>query len=103
MLAPAPHNFEPRFNVCPTTTIDTIIAPEGKRELTRARWGLVPSWWSTPPTIMEIRADMISGMDRSAIMTPRREVATHTEALDLPNCITICEGHLSELKFRSFQ
>jgi len=30
-------------------------------------------------------------------------VATHTEALDLPNCITICEGHLSELKSRSFQ
>jgi hypothetical protein len=30
MLTPAPHNFEPRFNVCPTTTIDTIIAPEGQ-------------------------------------------------------------------------
>jgi putative SOS response-associated peptidase YedK len=47
-LAPAPHNFEPRFNVCPTTTIDTIIAPDGKRELMRARWGLIPSWWSKP-------------------------------------------------------
>jgi putative SOS response-associated peptidase YedK len=45
---PAPHNFQPRFNVCPTTTIDAIVADDGKRELIRARWGLVPSWWSKP-------------------------------------------------------
>jgi putative SOS response-associated peptidase YedK len=43
---PAPHNFRPRFNVCPTTTIDAIVAEDGKRELIRARWGLIPSWWS---------------------------------------------------------
>jgi putative SOS response-associated peptidase YedK len=45
---PAPHNFQPRFNVCPTTTIDAIVADDGKRELIRARWGLVPNWWSKP-------------------------------------------------------
>jgi putative SOS response-associated peptidase YedK len=45
---PAPHNFQPRFNVCPTTTIDAIVADNGKRELIRARWGLVPNWWSKP-------------------------------------------------------
>jgi putative SOS response-associated peptidase YedK len=28
--------------------VDTIIAPEGKRELMRARWGLVPAWWKKP-------------------------------------------------------
>ena len=44
-LGPAPHNFQPRFNVCPTTTIDAIVAEDGKRELIRARWGLVPGWW----------------------------------------------------------
>jgi putative SOS response-associated peptidase YedK len=47
-LGPAPHNFQPRFNVCPTTTIDAIIAENGKRELIRARWGLVPGWWKKP-------------------------------------------------------
>ena len=35
-LAPAPHNLRPRFNVCPTTTIDTIMSAEGERELMRA-------------------------------------------------------------------
>src|SRR4029077_1941175 len=47
-LGIAPHNFQPRFNVCPTTTIDTIVAGGGKGELMRARWGLVPAWWSKP-------------------------------------------------------
>ena len=43
---PAPHNFRPRFNVCPTTTIDAIVAEDGERDLIRARWGLIPGWWS---------------------------------------------------------
>ena len=47
-LGPAPHNFQPRFNVCPTTTIDAIGAADGKRRLERMRWGLIPSWWSKP-------------------------------------------------------
>jgi putative SOS response-associated peptidase YedK len=47
-LGPAPHNFRPRFNVCPTTTIDAIVAEDGKRELIRARWGLIPNWWKKP-------------------------------------------------------
>jgi len=45
-LGPPPHNFRPRINVCPTTTIDTIIGVDGKRELVPMRWGLVPCWWS---------------------------------------------------------
>ena len=44
-LDAAPHNFPPRYNVCPTTTIDTIVAKDGGRTLERMRWGLVPSWW----------------------------------------------------------
>jgi putative SOS response-associated peptidase YedK len=47
-LGPAPHNFQPRFNVCPTTTIDTIVSTEGARTLERMRWGLVPGWWPKP-------------------------------------------------------
>jgi putative SOS response-associated peptidase YedK len=47
-LGPAPHNFQPRFNVCPTTTIDAIVSTEGTRALERMRWGLVPGWWKKP-------------------------------------------------------
>jgi len=47
-LDPPPHNFQPRYNVCPTDVIDTIVAQGGKRELIRMRWGLVPRWWSKP-------------------------------------------------------
>jgi putative SOS response-associated peptidase YedK len=47
-LGPAPHNFQPRFNVCPTTTIDAIVSTEGARTLERMRWGLVPGWWPKP-------------------------------------------------------
>jgi putative SOS response-associated peptidase YedK len=39
-------NMRARFNVCPTTTIDTIIGQHGQRRLVPMRWGLVPSWWS---------------------------------------------------------
>ena len=41
-------NTRAHFNVCPTTTIDTIVGPDDKRELVRMRWGLIPSWWSKP-------------------------------------------------------
>jgi putative SOS response-associated peptidase YedK len=47
-MGPAPHNFRPRHNVCPTTTIDAIVETDGQRTLERMRWGLVPSWWSKP-------------------------------------------------------
>jgi putative SOS response-associated peptidase YedK len=41
-----PVNTRARYNVCPTTTIDTIVSADGKRTLVPMRWGLVPSWWS---------------------------------------------------------
>jgi putative SOS response-associated peptidase YedK len=43
-----PHNMRPRFNVCPTTVIDTITSDAGKRDLVPMRWGLIPSWWNKP-------------------------------------------------------
>jgi len=43
-----PVNTQARYNVCPTTTIDTIVGQIGKRRLVPMRWGLVPSWWSKP-------------------------------------------------------
>jgi len=38
----------PRFNVCPTTTIDTVVSQDGGRDLVPMHWGLVPNWWSKP-------------------------------------------------------
>ncbi len=43
-----PHNLRPRYNVCPTDTIDTIVFEQGVRFLAPMRWGLVPRWWSKP-------------------------------------------------------
>jgi len=39
-------NTQARYNVCPTTTIDTIVRINGSCALVPMRWGLVPSWWS---------------------------------------------------------
>jgi putative SOS response-associated peptidase YedK len=44
-LFPSAPNLQPRYNICPTATIDTVISRNGKRELVAMRWGLVPSWW----------------------------------------------------------
>jgi putative SOS response-associated peptidase YedK len=41
-------NTRARYNVCPTTTIDTVVGQDGNRQLVPMRWGLVPSWWSKP-------------------------------------------------------
>ena len=41
-------NTQARYNVCPTTTIDTIVGHDSNRQLVPMRWGLVPSWWSKP-------------------------------------------------------
>ncbi len=41
-----PHNLRPRYNVCPTDTIDTIVSEQGGRSLVPMRWGSVPRWWS---------------------------------------------------------
>ena len=43
-----PSNLQPRYNICPTTTIDAVIESDSKRVLEQMRWGLVPSWWNKP-------------------------------------------------------
>ena len=35
-----PHNLRPRYNVCPTDTIDTIVLEQDVRSLVPMRWGL---------------------------------------------------------------
>jgi putative SOS response-associated peptidase YedK len=40
-----PHNLRPRYNVCPTDSVDVVTAD---RQLVTMRWGLVPWRWSKP-------------------------------------------------------
>jgi putative SOS response-associated peptidase YedK len=37
--------LEPRFNICPTATVDVVIFGDGKRTLVPMRWGLIPGRW----------------------------------------------------------
>ena len=37
-------DYEPRYNIAPTQEVLAVRAAGGGRELTRLRWGLVPSW-----------------------------------------------------------
>jgi putative SOS response-associated peptidase YedK len=43
---PPTSNLQPRYNICPTTEIDTIVSALDKRVVVPMRWGLIPSWWS---------------------------------------------------------
>jgi putative SOS response-associated peptidase YedK len=45
LTAPA-SNFQTRYNICPTTDVDTVVPAFDQHGLTPMRWGLVPSWWS---------------------------------------------------------
>ena len=45
-LQSPPSNLEPRFNICPTDTIDVVVEHKGARQLVPMRWGLVPNWWN---------------------------------------------------------
>ena len=41
-------NLEPRYNICPTDTIDVAMRGGNERSLVPMRWGLIPSWWKKP-------------------------------------------------------
>lgn len=68
-------NFEPRYNVAPTTVMACVReTPEG-RELFPARWGLIPSWVKDkpPPSTFNARSDGVATkpMFRSAFKSRR--------------------------------
>ncbi|MBX3547754.1 MAG: SOS response-associated peptidase [Xanthobacteraceae bacterium] len=72
-------NFEPRYNVCPTQTIDVVTQFEGEsaRSLSQMRWGLVPTWWKKSlkelPATFNARAETVAEkpMFRSAFKNKR--------------------------------
>jgi putative SOS response-associated peptidase YedK len=50
----APSNLQPRYNICPTDTIDVVVSGGGERALVPMRWGLVPGWWKKPLKEMKV-------------------------------------------------
>ena len=42
--------WSPRYNIAPTQRIPIIRAPDGTRECSLARWGLIPAWSKEPKT-----------------------------------------------------
>jgi putative SOS response-associated peptidase YedK len=63
------HNNNPfrrRFNVLPTTQVPILrrAADVDELELTEARWGLIPHWWSKPkppPSTINARSEEAAG------------------------------------------
>ena len=47
LISPA-SNLQPRFNICPTTEVDTVVRGGDQRALVPMRWGLIPGWWKKP-------------------------------------------------------
>jgi putative SOS response-associated peptidase YedK len=41
-------NLEPRFNICPTDTVDVVVRGNDARVVVPMRWGLAPGWWKKP-------------------------------------------------------
>ena len=58
-------NFQPRYNICPTTEVDVIVSGDGGRIYAPVRWGLIPAWWNKSPkefklTTFNARAETIA-------------------------------------------
>lgn len=53
----------PRFNICPTQNITTVVAGTEGRHLTPMRWGFLPHWYKTEsdgPLLINARAETIA-------------------------------------------
>lgn len=68
-------NLPARYNICPTDTIATVVARDGRRDLVPMRWGLVPSWWKKKaketPATFNARAETVA--DKAMFRTACRQ------------------------------
>lgn len=70
-------NLRARFNIAPTTEVDIIVRTEAGRELRKARWGLIPGWWTKSAketgSTFNARSDRVSdsAMFRSSFVKRR--------------------------------
>ena len=63
-LTTPPANLQPGYNICQTTTINTVVTQEGNNGLVPMRWGLIPSWWKKrakdTPATFNARAETVA-------------------------------------------
>ncbi|ATX65213.1 SOS response-associated peptidase [Roseinatronobacter bogoriensis] len=53
----------PRFNICPTQPVATVVSRDGARHLGPMRWGFLPHWYKTEtdgPLLINARAETIA-------------------------------------------
>ena len=53
----------PRYNVCPTQAVHTVVSEDGSRRLRPMRWGFLPHWYKTPtdgPLLINARAETVA-------------------------------------------
>jgi hypothetical protein len=57
-------NLQAHYNIAPTDTVDVVAMRDGKVELARMPWGLVPWWWKKPmkqlPSTFNARAETVA-------------------------------------------
>jgi putative SOS response-associated peptidase YedK len=95
-------NFPPRYNVAPTDQIPIVrIDPrDGERELTMARWGLIPFWMKEKPKVGEPNP-LVGGVhDRMPVMLLPEDydawLASTTEPEDLRSLLRPYDESLME-------
>ena len=53
----------PRYNICPTQNVTTVVSGEGGRQLLPMRWGFMPHWYKSHrdgPLLINARAETIA-------------------------------------------
>jgi putative SOS response-associated peptidase YedK len=68
LSVPAMTNLQPRYNICPTDTIDVVVRGGDDRALVPMRWGLVPEWWNKP--LKEMRLATFNARSESIAKKP---------------------------------
>ena len=54
---------EPRYNICPTDPVATVVSQEGSRRYGPMRWGFLPRWYKHPtdgPLLFNARSETIA-------------------------------------------
>jgi putative SOS response-associated peptidase YedK len=68
LSTPHSSNLEPRYNICPTDTIDVVVHGGDQRALVPMRWGLIPGWWRKP--LKEMRLAIFNARSDSVADQP---------------------------------
>ena len=77
-------DFEPRYNIAPTTSVPIVRQVGTKRELVKVKWGLIPSWSKEPK------------MSYSTINAKSEEVdkkPAFRSAIKSRRCLVVADGY----------